>query len=76
MFENYKQYKTIDFNDLPEMSNEIFNELLKYNLSSVEQTVPKIEKIESKKINTEEKLNDILKCIDITRFKNYNDCGA
>lgn len=73
VFEHYKQYKNIDFDDLPEMSSDIYNELLKYNSSSVEPVVEKIKNIEPPKINTNEKINDILKCININRFKNYDD---
>ena len=41
VFEHYKQYKSIDFDDLPEMSSDIYIELLKYNSSSVEPVLEK-----------------------------------
>ena len=70
LFEDVKEFDNIDLNNLPTMTNEFYNKLLNFNKSeNIINEIPDFKPTN----NSKNKLNDILKCININRFKNYND---
>ena len=74
VFESDSYSRILNSKLLPEMSEQMYKELLNFNTSSNEIKKEIQEPIkEPIKINADNKINDILKCLSIDRFKNYDN---
>ena len=74
VFESCSYSRILNSENLPELSQQMYKELLNFNSSSNEIKEEIQEPIkEPIKINADNKINDILKCLCIDRFKNYDN---
>ena len=74
VFESSSYSRILNSKLLPEMSEQMYKELLNFNTSSNEIKKEIQEPIkEPIKINADNKINDILRCLSIDRFKNYDN---
>jgi P4 family phage/plasmid primase-like protien len=76
LFEDAEEFDNIDVDDLPELTDEIYKKLLLFNAPEVGPNDISTEEepvLETPTGTPTNKLNDVLQCININRFKNYSD---
>ena len=74
IFEDVKQFdKNIDLNNLPELKEDFYNDLLKYKLKDSEKSSPGTIENDNKTTDENNKIKDLLDILDDERSNNYDD---
>ena len=71
IYENKEDFESLNVNDFPLMTNDIFNKILSFKKKEEKKEIEKVEKVETSDKTTE--LEYILDNLDESRFSNYQD---